>query len=220
MSQTNDAVDTWEMVVVHRAFRREFGLAPGLIRRVAAGDRQRSAVVADHLVFVSDGLHHHHTAEDELLWPLLLERVGDLDAGLVHRMETQHQTVATLVERAVELLPKWRADADPTTGEELANVFEKMSVALNEHLADEETEILPLCAQHLTRTEWEAIGKRGQEAIPKGARAFVSLGGILADATPAERTRFLAMLPVPARVMWRVAGKGIYRREVARIHGA
>jgi hypothetical protein len=56
--------------------------------------------------------------------------------------------------------------------------------------------------------------------MPKGAQAFVSLGAILEDATPQERTRFLAMLPLPARVLWRVVGKGIYRREVARVHGA
>jgi hemerythrin-like domain-containing protein len=219
MSQTKDPVDTWEMVVVHRLFRREFGLAPGLIRRVAEGDRQRSAVVADHLASLAEGLHHHHTTEDELLWPILLARVDELDAGLVHRMETQHDTVATLMDRAGELLPRWRAEADPTTGEELANIFDKLSVALNEHLAEEEDEVLPLCSRHLTQAEWDALGKRGQEAIPKGARAFVSLGAILVDAAPSERTRFLAQLPLPARVLWHVVGKGIYRREVARIHG-
>jgi hemerythrin-like domain-containing protein len=219
MSQTKEPVDTWEMVVVHRAFRREFGLAPKLIRRVADGDRERAGVVADYLEFIGNGLHHHHTAEDELLWPLLLERVGELDGELVHRMETQHETVATLIAQAAELMPAWRASAAASTGEQLAVVFEKMSVALNEHLTDEETEILPLCSRYLTHAEWEALGKRGQEAIPKGAKAFVSLGGLLADATPQERSRFLAQLPLPARVMWRVAGKGIYRREVARIHG-
>jgi hemerythrin-like domain-containing protein len=220
MTRTNNTVDTWEMVVIHRMFRREFGLVPGLIRRVADGDRRRSAVVADHLTFLTDGLHHHHSTEDELLWPKLLERVGELDGELVRRMETQHETVATLIERAHELLPTWRAEAGATTGEELANTFEKMSVALNEHLSDEENEILPLCSTHLTQAEWDALGERGSEGIPKGARAFVALGAILADATPAERAMFLVHLPVPARVLWRVVGKGIYRRDVARIHGA
>lgn len=220
MSQTNDIVDTWEMVVIHRMFRREFGLLPGLIRRVADGDRQRAAVVADHLAFLTDGLHHHHTTEDELLWPKLLERVGELDGELVRRMEAQHETVAVLVARAGELIPRWRAEAGATTGEELANVFEKLTVALNEHLSDEEQEILPLCSTNLTQAEWDALGERGSEGIPKGSRAFVALGAILADATPAERAMFLGKLPVPARVMWRVVGKGIYRRELARIHGA
>jgi hypothetical protein len=56
--------------------------------------------------------------------------------------------------------------------------------------------------------------------MPKGAKAFVSLGAILEDATPEERTKFLAMLPLPARVLWRLVGRGIYRPEVARVHGA
>ncbi|HEY7594391.1 MAG TPA: hemerythrin domain-containing protein [Actinophytocola sp.] len=219
MSQTNGAVDTWEMVVVHKAFRREFGRVAGLIRQVADGDRRRAEIVADHIAFLTDGLHHHHTAEDEVLWPMLLDRVGELDGELVHRMETQHETVGTLIARANELLPRWRARADKTTGEELANVFEKMSVALNEHLTDEETEILPLCSKYLTQAEWESLGKRGQEGLPKGAKAFVALGGILEDATPQERTRFLAGIPLPARVLWRVVGKGIYRRELARVQG-
>ena len=44
-----DAVDTRDMVVVHTAFRREFGLAPALVRGVATGDRRRAGVVAQHL---------------------------------------------------------------------------------------------------------------------------------------------------------------------------
>ena len=220
MSQTKDIVDTWEMVVVHRMFRREFRLAPNLIRRVADGDRERAAVVADHLAALTDGLHHHHSAEDEHLWPLLLERVGELDGDLVHRMETQHETVAALLGRVGELLPRWRTAADATTGEELAILFEKSSVALEEHLADEEQEVLPLCARHLTQSEWDGLGERAQEGLPKGARAFVSLGAILQDATPDERTRFLGKLPLPARLLWRVAGQGIYRREVIRVHGS
>jgi hypothetical protein len=220
MSQTNGTVDTWEMVVVHRLFRREFGLAPGLIRRVADGDRQRSAVVADHLDMLTYGLHHHHTTEDELLWPVLLTRVGELDGDLVRRMEGQHEVVATLVARAKELLPVWRAQASATTGEELANVFDKMSVALNEHLGEEENEILPLCSQHLTQAEWDALGERGQEGMPKGAQAFVSLGAILEEATPEERRMFMAKLPMPARVLWSLVGKGIYRRQMTKIHGS
>jgi hemerythrin-like domain-containing protein len=219
MSQNNGTVDTWEMGVIHRVFRREFGRAPALIRKVADGDTARSEIVADHLTFLTDGLHHHHSAEDEMLWPVLLERVGELDGELVHRMETQHETVAALGERAAELLPSWRATADAGTGEELANTYEKLTVALNEHLRDEEDEVLPLCAQHLTEAEWRAVGERGQEGMPKGAKAFVSLGAILEETTPEERTKFLAMLPLPARVLWRLVGQGIYRREVARVLG-
>ena len=68
-------IDTREMVVVHTAFRREIGAAPGLVRGVAAGDRARAHVVGDHVGLLLEMLHHHHVGEDDLLWPKLLERV-------------------------------------------------------------------------------------------------------------------------------------------------
>ncbi|MCU1604138.1 MAG: hypothetical protein JWP46_603 [Modestobacter sp.] len=42
MSTAAPGVDTREMVAVHSAFRREFGLAPALVRAVAPGDVQHA----------------------------------------------------------------------------------------------------------------------------------------------------------------------------------
>jgi hypothetical protein len=58
-----------EMVLVHRVFRRELGLAPTLVTAVAPHDRRAAARVGAHLRFVLDGLQVHHSGEDELLWP-------------------------------------------------------------------------------------------------------------------------------------------------------
>ena len=68
-----------EMRTIHSAFRRELGLAPGLLRSVEHGDRIRAGIVAVHLDFVDRFLHHHHTVEDDLLWPKLLHRVSYRD---------------------------------------------------------------------------------------------------------------------------------------------
>ena len=43
--------DARDMFAAHTLFRREFGLMPGLVRAVAAGDTKRSALVADHVAF-------------------------------------------------------------------------------------------------------------------------------------------------------------------------
>jgi hypothetical protein len=80
------------MPVIHRIFRRQFGEMRALVREVPAGDTARVRAVADHVEFLLDGLHMHHTTEDDLIWPKLLDRVG-LDAPLVERMEVQHQQV-------------------------------------------------------------------------------------------------------------------------------
>jgi hypothetical protein len=62
------------MHAVHTMFRREFGLMSGLVRGTPAGNKARSQVVADHVALMTNMLHHHHHAEDEGLWPRLLER--------------------------------------------------------------------------------------------------------------------------------------------------
>ncbi len=97
--------DTHEMYVVHRVFRRETALLPRLVRNVRAGDTERARFVAAHYRDYALGLHHHHTAEDLLIWPLLLARV-DLEAELVLRMEQQHEVVAAGLEAVAALLPE------------------------------------------------------------------------------------------------------------------
>ena len=103
--------DTHDMFVVHRVFRRETALLPRLVRNVRPGDTARAAVVADHYRGYALGLHHHHTGEDELIWPLLLARV-DLEAELVLRMEEQHERVAAGLDAVSALLPEWERTAD------------------------------------------------------------------------------------------------------------
>ena len=55
-----------------------------------------------------------------------------------------------------------------------------------------------------------ALGERGRESIPKGKLALVWLGSILEEATPVEKARFLAELPLPARLLWRLTGDRVY----------
>jgi hemerythrin-like domain-containing protein len=216
MTVTTERVDTWEMVLVHRAFRREFRLLPGLIRAARAGDTARAAVLGDHLQNLADALHHHHTAEDELLWPVMLGRVG-LRQELVRRMEAQHAHLDVLLRRIGELNPRWRATGAAELRDALATVVAGASAALDEHLADEERELLPLVSVHVTQAEWDALGERGRATIPKNKLALVFLGAILEEASPEEARRFLAQLPAPARLLWRVAGPRVYGRARDRV---
>lgn len=54
----------------------------------------------------------HHTTEDDLIWPKLLDRAG-LDAPLVEQMEEQHQQVDASVAEVRAAMPAWRSDPTP-----------------------------------------------------------------------------------------------------------
>jgi hemerythrin-like domain-containing protein len=220
MTIVTERVDTWEMVLVHRVFRREFRLLPSIVRAVPAGDTARAEIVGQHLEHLAGALHHHHTAEDEMLWPLLLDRATP-HTELVDRMEAQHARLHEPLERIAELNPRWRSTAGPLDRDELADVIAQASTALDEHLTDEEQEILPIVATHVTQAEWDALNERGRSVIPKGKLALVFLGSIFEEASPAERARFLAGLPAPARLIWRLFGNRAYAASRDRIrHGA
>ena len=156
-TRTVPMADVRDMYVVHRVFRREFALIPRLVRSVDPGDIRRAAVVAGHARLILGGLDMHHTGEDALLWPKLLERDAP-HTDLIHRMEAQHHRVEELIAELTAALPRWEAEARPAVSEEVASTFDALQVALFEHLADEEEHILPIAARCVTQEGVERLG--------------------------------------------------------------
>jgi hemerythrin-like domain-containing protein len=211
-------IDTREMVVVHKAFRRELGAAPELVRGVAAGDRARAQVVGDHVQLLLDMLHHHHVSEDELLWPKLLARVPAELAPTVHLMEGQHELIAQELEAATTVLPGWREAAGAGDRDELAATLERMHPLLVEHLAAEEEQVLPLAARALTQAEWDELGERGTAAIPR-AKMPVLFGMLMAEGDPEVLRTMIGHAPlVPRLVVPRIAPRA-YGRYSRHVHG-
>jgi iron-sulfur cluster repair protein YtfE (RIC family) len=210
--------DTHDMVVVHRAFRREFTLISPLVRAVPAGDTGRAAVLTDHARRILTGLHLHHTGEDELLWPKLLERCTP-DADLVHRMEGQHEQVELHTERLHSALARWEAEARPAVTEEVAATFDALRAALFVHLDEEEREILPLAARHVTQAEWAELAEHGFGQMAKSDLPLM-FWMVVEEATPQEAAEMYANVPPPVRLLLRTVFARRYRRYVKRVRTA
>jgi hemerythrin-like domain-containing protein len=207
-----------EMKTIHSAFRRELRLAPALLRSVEHGDRLRAGIVGTHLDLVDRFLHHHHTIEDDLLWPKLLERVPAEIAPVVELMETQHETVAELLERIATLRADWRTDADAGRAAELAGLYARLHDALLEHLDAEEQHVMPLVESCITKKEWIKIGKAAQRGTPikDGPRM---LGMLAYDGDPDVMQEMLAAVPAPARRVVLKVGRRAYAKHAQRVYG-
>ena len=59
------------------------------------------------------------------------------------------------------------------------------------------------------------LGQHGLAAMGR-ARALMTLGAILEDATPRERAQFLHTVPRPARIAWYLVGRRRYREAMRR----
>ncbi|MGI5456907.1 hemerythrin domain-containing protein [Streptomyces sp. CA-249302] len=215
-SPSNQRPYTHEMVVVHRVFRRESALAPRLVRAVPDGDTARAAQLAAHLDDYVMGLHHHHSLEDELVWPLLHARGAD--GVLVERMEEQHRRIDRTLAVVAEWQPAWLREANPIAREELALALAEHHTVLLEHLDDEERLVLPLVAEHLTVAEWDLVGRRGLEGLPKN-KVMTAVGAILEDSTPEERAYFLGKAPLLGRLLFKTVGRRQYAAACRALRG-
>jgi hemerythrin-like domain-containing protein len=209
--------DTREMIAVHTAFRREFALMPELLRGVKAGDSERTKVVADHVAFMVNFLHHHHHAEDENLWPRLLERAPQECDPLVHLMERQHMNVGEALDEIQVALGFWRlSDAREASGTLTVSV-NRVLVPLFEHLAIEEERILPLAREYITEIEWSAMGDSVAAAMHEDLP--VLLGMILYEGDPDVTQALLAKLAGADAPVLRAAGTQAYAAYAQRVYG-
>jgi hemerythrin-like domain-containing protein len=217
-STSTEPIDTSVMPTVHTLFRREFRLAGGVIRGVAEGDVARAATVAAHLDLVGRVLHEHHTAEDELMWPKLLERVPEELAPIVHLMEAQHGRVDALLTEIGELRPRWAATAREADRDRLADLCDELFVHLAEHLEAEEQQLLPIAARAMTLAEWNEMGERAR-ADQRRSEMSLIFGMIQYEGDPAVVAKMLAEAPAPVRWLVPKLGRRAFRRHALVIHG-
>ncbi len=206
------------MIVVHTAMLREFRLAPAAVRRVVPGSANQARAVDRHLAFVCEMLHHHHQGEDELLWPLLRDRVPAAAQALVDEVESQHTDIDAALNRVAAERAAWVQDPDTANAEVLATALETLHTLLRTHLDLEEAAVLPLAASVLTEPEWGAIGAAAAAAMPKSA-LVLAMGMFAYEGDPDVLRSMLAHAPaVPRHLVPRI-GPRVYARRARRVHG-
>ena len=212
---TSPASDPWEMSLIHSLIRRGFEQANEAV--LAPGAATRAETVAEYVGFHLDGLEAHHSSEDELIWPLLRERASMSDA-LVSRMEDQHAGLHDVLDTTRHELAGWGTAPTAERAGALATTLGTVLDRLSEHLTEEERDVVPLIAAHITQAEWDHLGKVAfSKFTPK--QRFFAMGEMLAAASPTEATRMLAGLPAPIKVIWALVGRRRYQRFMSKLRG-
>jgi hypothetical protein len=214
-------IDAFEMAMVHRVFRRELQNAPRLIRDVHPGDVKRSRFVGAHLGNILSALHLHNAAEDELLWPTPHARIPSRE-NEIRRMENERAGIALRVYLLQPVCAAWAISADPTLAKPFIVALAELSCRVDEHLTDEEHFIVPLVDDFVTADQWQKVMDRGASFVNLKNLKFglVFAGLVLQEASPDERRRFLAGLPPPVRMQWKLFGKRFFAAYRTRLCGA
>ena len=94
----------------------------------------------------------------------------------------------------------WRASPDADTAEALATTLDTLNDRLQQHLDDEERDIVPLAAVTLTQEEWESLGQHAMSAIPKD-RLGITFGMLTESLSDDDRHFMKSHLPAPVRLL-------------------
>ena len=193
---TGDA-DLTIMLAAHDAFRRDLTRLARTASDANLSDPARRQSVAAGWELFKRQLHMHHTAEDEVIWPVLRPRLAHSEHALsvLDAMEDEHELIDPLL-AAVDAGFAQRDDS-------LADVIDALVSSLTGHLAHEERDGLPLIGVALTAAEWRGVGFKiaRRNGLSEGGEMFAwILDG--ADGDAALRT-----LPPPLRLLY----KGVWK---------
>ena len=206
------------MLEVHTVLRREFGLTRAHIRGCAVGDLARAATITAHLELSMLFLDIHHSEEDRQLWPKLRDRAAAQIAPVVALMETQHEGIHQATETMTALLGPWTSTGAASDRDRLAAALDRLCELLDEHLAIEEEQILPVVARHLTEQEWQRIGEDGFARAPKKLLPL-AFGMLMYQGNPKVIATMLSNAPRLGRVLLPRLAPRIYARYARRVHG-
>ncbi|NNC13819.1 hemerythrin domain-containing protein [Planctomonas sp. JC2975] len=200
-----------DMRILHSAFLFAYPRMAELVRDTPPGDTARAAFVAQWLGDIDHTLRTHHKDEELLLFDQLAERAPAC-ALHVGQMKAHHAQVHAILDEIEPLRLEWPKTADPDTGEQLADAYDRMLEVLEVHLRREVVEIVPVAEKVITAKEWAGMAERGTKAVPKD-RLMSQLGMLLSSSAPEDRKQFFKNIPLPVRIMYRTYGRRQYEAQ-------
>jgi hypothetical protein len=206
------------MIGFHRVFRDALAAGPSLVGTVDADDAARAEVVGSYYANVLELLHRHHEGEDELLTPRLLER-APAHASTIERVGAQHHVVLAALHVAESATAAWRAEPSAGNRDVAAAALSVLDAALTPHLDEEEREILPIAAQHITAAEWGELPAHGMRSF-QGDKTWLIIGLIQEQMSEAQRAAMETRMPPALLEFWNGSGRDLFAGYVAELRRA
>jgi hemerythrin-like domain-containing protein len=206
------APDTDDYRVIHHCLRITPHRLALAVADVAPGDRTRASAIARYWAGYAGEVLAHHTVEDEVFFPRLVERVPVV-ADHLAQVEGDHHRLDVLMDACGEALERFAATASPSDADDAGAVLRELARHMDSHLDFEDEDLVPLFGRHFTAQEYEAL----TEAAMKGLsfkQALFSVPWVMHWAPPADRAKMLAGAPLALRVVFRLT-RGRHARLTA-----
>lgn len=206
--------DMTMMYVMHHAFRRDLARFADAVAATPVEDRATWTALAARWDRFFEILHHHHEAEDLLIWPFLMQRADAEEQQTLEAMEDEHSQIDPLLTAVAEGFAALAGDRVPAGAEDLRAALKVRMAAtrdlLARHLAHEETDAIAILQRHTTEETWKAIEEQiGKRKSPVPISYMV---GWCAEGVPARQLdEVFGLVGTPFKVLWWLC-RGSFRR--------
>lgn len=205
--------DVLGMRIAHRVMLRDLDRTTGIAMAIADGGvpvtRRRGRALVRYMTLLVESIHHHHVAEDDILWPVI-ERRAAAHIDLTPLTE-DHAALGPKLDGLSLATAEFGADPSRRTAAVLATRLVDVRNMLVEHIAEEERDTFPVIERYLSVADWQDVEAR----IRKAARMSFELPRIAAAVTPAELAVLKAQAGPVIDVMIRLVSPRYRRMERA-----
>ena len=206
-------LDMTMMYAMHHAFRRDLRALARAARVTPLGDRVAWRELDRRWRLFAYVLHHHHTGEDEGIWPLLAGRVSEAERPVLAAMEAEHHLIDPLLEQCADLFLRLTFDRDRNARQSLVRALERALPLLEDHLAHEEREAIPLMQRYVAPEEDERIEREHFRAGVPLRRVLEVVPWVLHELPADARDRVLDLTGPAYRGIWLLTRGGFARRD-------
>lgn len=184
-TESADVPNVLGMQIAHRVMLRDLDRTIGVTMAMADGGvditRRRVRAVVRYLESMVDSIHHHHRAEDDILWPVIELRAGahvDLTA-----LTEDHEALIPKLDGLAETVRQFEASPSRRSAAVVAGRLVDVRNTLAEHIAEEERDTLPVIRRYLSVSDWQDVESRIRKA---GAKMSFELPRIAAAVSADE----------------------------------
>lgn len=184
-TESADVPNVLGMQIAHRVMLRDLdrtiGVTMAMADRGVDITRRRVRAVVRYLESMVDSIHHHHRAEDDILWPVIELRAGahvDLTA-----LTEDHEALIPKLDGLAETVRQFEASPSRRSAAVVAGRLVDVRNTLAEHIAEEERDTLPVIRRYLSVSDWQDVESRIRKA---GAKMSFELPRIAAAVSADE----------------------------------
>jgi hypothetical protein len=208
-------VDLSAMFLMHHAFRRDLRAFAAAVPVTPVGDLATWRRLRDRWALFGTILHHHHSIEDDHIWPLLMARADAAGRDTLAAMEGEHEEIDPLLAACRQGFDALAAGATSDVRASLEIRVVAAGERLGRHLAHEERDALVLVQAHMSAAEWDAIDRDHAKKAFSFRETLQALPWVMTGLPAEARNRLLAHGGTPLRIMWAMSRGSFARRERA-----